>query len=407
VREGEMEISQTDLERLMENWPNGSPSPFYKRKDRLLGDEPIAVATFAGERVRWIGKVDTEMFSTRGHNDFGVYVGVSPYRVVFYRAASVFSDLCRSYWFEVDTGGRTWQRGRVRKREYRGIGLARPRFKKGLVGRQIIIAGNLTRVDGKVDSAFEWELSGLEWLNPQSGKFEGRKGQSLYDQLIEVFDNHLPIPVGDLWLMENDTHRAIVTAPGGGELTAEEAREASAAGGEAAVLETRVAEAPTSAAEAKAAEEEESVCPECGHLLRPGVQFCGKCGHNLGAEEEVVALVALAGEETPVERCPGCGKPLKPGVQFCGKCGRGREAEEEPVELSADEEREQEEVETVQASVEADTRSCSECGKPMEAEWQACPYCGARLGAACPACGRCTEPDWVACPFCGRVFKDQ
>ena len=285
--------------------------------------------------------------------------------------------------------------------------MARPRFKKGLVGRQILIAGNLTRVDGKVDTAFEYELAGLEWLNPQRGKFEGRKGQSLYDQLMEVYDVHLPIPVGALWLMENDTHRAIVTAPGGGEIAQEEAREASAAGGEAAVLETRVAEAPTSAAEAKAAEEEESVCPECGHLLRPGVQFCGKCGHNLGAEEEVVALVAVAGDETVVEQCPGCGTPLKPGVQFCGKCGRGLGAEEEPEEVPAEEETEQEEVETVQESVEADTRLCSACAEPMEPEWQACPYCGARLAAACPACGRTTEPEWVACPFCGKVLKEQ
>jgi len=400
-----MEISQADLERLMENWSNGSPSPFYKRKDRLRAGEPIAAATFAGERVRWIGKVDTEMFSTRGNNDFGVYIGVSPYRVVFYRAASVFSDLCRSYWFEIDTGGRTWQRGRVRRREYRGIGLARPRFKKGLVGRQILIAGNLTRVDGKGDTAFEYELAGLEWLNPQSGKFEGRKGQSLYDQLIEVYDNHLPISVGDLWLMENDTHRAIVTAPGGGEITREEATEAPDGGGEAPVLETRVEEAPLQAVEATAEEEEESVCPECGQRLKQGVQFCGKCGHRLGTEEEEEALVAVAGEETAAEQCLGCGNPLKPGVQFCGKCGRGLGTEEEPKELPADEVAVHVEVETAQPSVEAGSGSCSRCGKPMEEDWQACPYCGARAAADCPQCGRDAEPDWVACPYCGARLE--
>ena len=398
-----MEISQADLERLMENWSNGSPSPFYKRKDRLRAGEPIAAATFAGERVRWIGKVDTEMFSTRGNNDFGVYIGVSPYRVVFYRAASVFSDLCRSYWFEIDTGGRTWQKGRVRKREYRGIGLARPRFKKGLVGRKILITGNLTRVDGKVDTAFEYELAGLEWLNPQNGKFEGRKGQSLYDQLMEVYDVHLPIPVGDLWLMENDTHRAIVTAPAGGEIAQEEAREAPA-GGEAPALETRVEEAPLQAVEATAEEEGKSVCPECGHRPKPGVQFCGKCGHGLGAKEEV-ALVTVAGEETAAEQCPGCGNPLKPGVQFCGKCGHGLRTEEEPKELPADEEAVQEEVEPAQPAVEAGTGSCSRCGKPMEGDWQACPYCGAEAANGCPQCGRDVEPDWVACPYCGARLE--
>lgn len=399
-----MEISQADLEKLMENWSNGSPSPFYKRKGRLRGGEPIAVATFADERVRWIGRVDTEMFSTRGKNDFGVYIGVSPYRVVFYRAASVFSDLCRSYWFEIDTEGRTWQKGRVRKREYRGIGLARPRFKKGLVGRKILITGNLTRVDGKVDTAFEYELAGLEWLNPQSGKFEGRKGQSLYDQLIEVYDVHLPIPVGDLWLMENDTHRAIVTAPAGAEIAQAEATDAPG-GGEAPALEMRVEEAPLQAVETTSEEEGKSLCPECGHPLKPRVQFCGKCGHRMGAEEEVVALVAVAGEETAAEQCPGCGNPLKPGVQFCGKCGHGLRTEEEPREQPADEEAVQEEVEPAQPAVEAGTGSCSKCGKPLEEDWQSCPYCGAQAANGCPQCGGDVEPDWVACPYCGAKLE--
>jgi predicted amidophosphoribosyltransferase len=399
-----MEISQADLERLTENWPNGSPSPFYKRKDRLPGDEPIAVATFASERVRWIGKVDTEMFSTRGHKDFGVYVGVSPYRVVFYRAASVFSDLCRSYWFQVDTGGRTWQTGRVRKREYRGIELARPRFKKGVVGRQILIAGNLTRVDGKVDIAFEYELGGLEWLNPQSGKFEGRKGQSLYDQLMEVYDHRLPITVGELWLMENDTHRAIVTVPGGGEVAREQVTELGDGGAEEQVLETRVEEDPATAVTETAGEEGGTLCPECGQRLRPGVQFCGRCGHRMGGEE-TVALVAVTGEREAVQRCPGCGAALKPGARFCGKCGRPLETDEEPEVLPVEEEAAQVEVETAQASVEADSRACSACGKPMEADWQVCPYCGAAAAPACPRCGKPLDADWVACPFCGKVLE--
>jgi predicted amidophosphoribosyltransferase len=399
-----MEISQADLETLMGNWSSGSPSPFYKRKDRLLGDEPIAVATFAGERVRWIGKVDTEMFSTRGHKDFGVYVGVSRYRVVFYRAASVFSDLCRSYWFQIDAGGRTWQTGRVRKREYRSIELARPRFKKGVVGRQILIAGNLTRVDGKVDSAFEYELGGLEWLNPQSGKFEGRKGQSLYDQLIEVYDHRLPITVGELWLMANDTHRAIVTAPGGGEVALEEVTELADGGAEEQVLETRVEEDPAAAVTERADGEEESVCPECGHRLKPGVQFCGRCGHRMGGEE-TVALVAVTGEEASVEQCPGCGAAVKPGVRFCGKCGRRLGTDEEPEVLPVEEEAAQGEVETAQASVEAGSRLCSACGKPLEADWQVCPYCGATAATVCPQCSKAVEADWVGCPYCGARLE--
>lgn len=157
-----MELSQAELEEVLNNWFVGSPSPFYKRGDRLRGGEPIRVAAFSGEEVRWIGKVDTDMFCSGGDTDFGVYMGISPYRVVFYRAASIFSDLCRSYWFEVDVGGRTWQKGRVRKREYKAIGLARPKFKKGMVSRTITVAGRLTRTDGKEETTFKHELSDLE-----------------------------------------------------------------------------------------------------------------------------------------------------------------------------------------------------------------------------------------------------
>jgi DNA-directed RNA polymerase subunit RPC12/RpoP len=406
-------MSQADLEKLMENWSNGTPSPFYKRKDRLRGGEPIAVATFADERVQWIGKVDTEMFSTRGNNDFGVYMGVSPYRVLFYRAASVFSDLCRSYWFEIDTGGRTWERGRVRKKEYQAAGLARPKFKKGLVGRQIVISGSLTRVGGKVDTAFKYELSGLEWLNPQSGKFEGRKGQDLYDQLIEAYDDRLPISAGALWLMENDTRRALVI-PGSGDAAGREQPES-----QVPAAESEVEEGPIEVA-AVAAEEEEGVCPQCGNQFRPGIAFCGKCGYGLKTEEAGGTETGAEDEEAAGVPCPACGHLLRPGIQFCGKCGH-RLGEEEPVERQVEEPVEEEEesaapevegsTEEAEApesapSVESDeSAKCAQCGKPVEEDWQVCPYCGEGLAAKCPECGKATEPDWVACPYCGTRLK--
>lgn len=407
-----MEISQRDFERLMENWSNGSPSPFYKRKDRLGSGEPTAVATFAGERVLWIGKVDTEMFSTRQHTDFGVYVAVSPYRVIFYRAATVASDLCRSYWFEVDTEGRTWQRGKVRKRECVGIGLARPRFKKGLVGRQIVLAGRLIRTGGKEGTIFEHELAGLEWLNPATGKFEGRRGEKLYDQLMEAYENRIPISVDHLWLMENDTRRAIVTAPGGGAMAPDEAEEAPQ-------IETPAGVAPASAAEAQlqeallvtsvAADEQEAVlCPTCGNLLRAGIQFCGKCGHGLDSGEGETSQAEDAGKEGPVDECPECGHSLKPGTLFCGRCGHRLEEEgEEPTETGVEEPVLGEAAQAEPVLGEARPRMCPECGKPAEEDWQACPHCGARLATECPGCGRRTEPDWVACPYCGGALKDR
>jgi predicted amidophosphoribosyltransferase len=406
----DVEISQVDLEKLMDNWSNGAPSPFYKRKDRLRGGEPIAAATFADERVQWIGKVDTEMFSTRNRSDFGVYMGVSRYRVVFYRAATVFSDLCRSYWFEVDTGGRSWQKGRVRKKEYQAAGLARPRFKKGLVGRQIVIAGNLTRARGKVDTVFEYELSGLEWLNPQSGKFEGRKAQDLYDQLIEAYDNRVPISAGHLWLMENDTRRAIVTIASGEAAGGEQQAEAPTALLAAPADTSEVEEGPIEVTTVETEEAEEGVCPQCGNQLRPGIGFCGKCGYRLGGEE-TAAEVEVA-EEGPAEgACPECGHPLKPGIRFCGKCGH-QLGEEEPSEEEGQQAEVEESAERTEASADESTAEsgagvgCPECGKAVEGDWQVCAHCGAKLASVCPECGKAMEPDWVACPYCGTTLKD-
>jgi len=404
-----VEISQAELKKLMDNWSMGAPSPFYKRGGKLPGGEPIAVATFAGERVRWIGKVDTEMFSTRNKTDFGVYLGISRHRVVFYRAATVFSDLCRSYWFSVDTEGRTWQRGTVRKREYAALGLARPRFKKGIVGRQIMISGVLTRTDDKEDTAFEYELSGLEWLNPEGGKFQGGKGRELYDQLREAYDSRIPVSVGDLWLMENDTNRAIKTRPGGG-AQGREAAETDAPAGTAAAADKRPSEetALVQLAVAPAAEEEAAACPECSAPLRSGVQFCGKCGHSLEGEETEVSEMETVAEETAGDQCPSCGQSVRQGVLFCGKCGHGLVEEKEAAPKPEVEEPAVEEpAQAEPPAQEAIAGSCLECGKAIEEDWQACPYCGARVTGECSQCGKGTEPDWVACPYCGASLADR
>jgi predicted amidophosphoribosyltransferase len=344
--------------------------------------------------------------------------------VVFYRVATVFSDLCRSYWFEIDTGGRTWQRGRVRKKEYQAAALARPRFKKGLVGRQILIAGNLTRAGGKVDTVFKYELSGLEWLNPQSGKFEGRKGQDLYDQLIEAYDNRAPISAGALWLMENDTRRAIVTLASGEDVGGAEQRAQTAASEVPAALlaapagESEVEEGAIEVATAVSEEVEERVCPQCGNQLRPGIGFCGKCGYRLEGEEAVAEVEAA--EKEPAEgACPECGHPLKSDARFCGKCGHqlgeeapGTEQEEEPAEEEGPPPEPEESTEEAEATVgefaaeSEEGGGCPQCGKAMEEEWQVCPFCGARLASVCPECGKAVESDWVVCPFCGAGLTD-
>jgi len=397
----EMKIGQAELAGLMDGWCMGSPSPFYKRKDRLRSGEPIAVATFVGERVHWIGKVDTDMFSTRGKTDFGVYVGITPYRVIFYRAASVFSDLCRSYWFEVDVEGRTWQRGRVRKNEYSAVGLARPRFKKGLIGRQIVVAGCWTRVTGREETVFEHELSGLEWMNPMTGKFEGGKGQALYDQLAEAYENRSPISVGDLWLMDKDTHRAIVTTPG----AVVEARDMAAAPVTAESVEGALVRKDV----APVIEEEGEDCPQCGHQLRAGAVFCGKCGHRLEEaplEDEAVKTEEVV-REAESELCPECSQPVRPGVQFCGKCGCPLVGEEESSEVKAEEPVAVEAVGSEASAEGASGEECPQCGKPQEQGWQVCPYCGGGLIAPCRECGKPIERGWVVCPYCATALDNR
>jgi hypothetical protein len=402
-----MAISQSDFEELMKNWSMGSPSPFYKRERRLRDAEPVSVATFAGEGVRLIGTVDTDMFSDRGDKDFGVLVGVSPYRVVFYRAATVFSDLCRSYWFEVDVEGRTWQEGRVRKKEYRAASVARPTFKKGVMSQKIVIAGRKMRISGKEDKVFEHELSDLKWLNPQTRELEGGKGQNFYEQLIEAYENRIPISISDLWLMENDSRRAIVTTPGGvaeGRALRADTPVPRAAAAPAAAKAPAVAVEPK--AEAIVEPEPEvagQTCPECGNRLKPGIEFCGKCGHRL--EPEPTEEKAAPGEEVSLDTCPNCGNPLKPGISFCGKCGHRLEetVDDDLVqpEVVAEEAAMEEPPQPEVVAEEPGRGKCPDCGKPVEAGWKACPYCGTGLPSECPECGKATEADWKACPYCG------
>jgi len=56
----------------------------------------------------------------------------------------------------------------------------------------------------------------------------------------------------------------------------------------------------------------EGVCPACGHPVRPGAKFCGRCGHK---------LTAPSAEPLPTV-CQRCRQAVRPGAKFCGKCGQ-------------------------------------------------------------------------------------
>ena len=208
--------------------------------------------------------------------------------------------------------------------------------------------------------------------------------------------------------MENDTRRAIKTAPGGG-VPGSEAVETDASAGAGAVADERPSEetALVQVAVAPVADEEAAVCPECGAPLKSGVQFCGKCGHNLEAGEEEAPEVEAAAEETAGDQCPSCGQSVRQGVLFCGKCGHGLVEEKEAAPKPEVEEPAVEEPARAEPPAEgAVAGTCLECGKPIEEDWQACPYCGTKTTAACPQCGKTTEPAWVVCPYCGEVLKN-
>ncbi len=56
----------------------------------------------------------------------------------------------------------------------------------------------------------------------------------------------------------------------------------------------------------------QTMCPHCGHALRPGARFCGQCGQ----------VIATQAAELHPTVCPGCGRPLRSGAKFCGGCGQ-------------------------------------------------------------------------------------
>jgi len=55
-----------------------------------------------------------------------------------------------------------------------------------------------------------------------------------------------------------------------------------------------------------------TICPHCGHALRPRARFCGQCGQS---------IATLLAKPHPTD-CPACGRPLRPEAKFCSACGK-------------------------------------------------------------------------------------
>lgn len=62
----------------------------------------------------------------------------------------------------------------------------------------------------------------------------------------------------------------------------------------------------------------ERTCPDCGATSRPGAEFCGECGTELGG----TASRGATGERASEPRlCPSCDAVVDDGARFCSSCG--------------------------------------------------------------------------------------
>jgi hypothetical protein len=75
-------------------------------------------------------------------------------------------------------------------------------------------------------------------------------------------------------------------------------------------------------------------CPNCGKPLRPGVRFCGSCGHTITDTPLAQAGAQPAGPATIA--CPQCGKPVRVGAKFCSNCGKVLQKEPAPAAVPVD-----------------------------------------------------------------------
>lgn len=413
--------------------------------------DTILVDTLPGEDVTWIGQVDTDsiMFGTVSgkYGSYDVLMGISPYRVVFYLESGVLktSYHSRSYWFEVDLQGEIWERGALRKREYTSLSLADPKFKKGLASSSIILSNNAKRKNSKVDRTFETTVSSLKWLNQETKKFEGRKAQILFDQLMEVYENRKPVTIKELMILVVDP-----------EALAESFYATEAAEGQA----IRVVTPPLPEGEEIISRSQQKVdddvhpCPKCGYENPVGIEICPHCAHNLMEEKDPLSPGVMLEEELTQEekvdekkqvedlgsdiekkelvddyrdRCPECGHKIKATTIFCGGCGV-RLQDQYDVDTSESvgskegvkvEEKDRHSVEEVVAEKDSHAETigkegdktkdqdlnCVDCGEEIQRTWKRCPHCGSHLPLRCLSCGEPVDEVWIACAFCGASLS--
>ena len=366
----------SDTDKIMDLMNQGRLSPMPKNPPK---DNPLQMVTLPDEKIRWFGKLDAdiEMFGVGGgsskYTTFDILVGASPYRLVFFHERGMIksSFLSRSYWFDLDLEGQIWRHKKgLRRREYTSLHLAPPVYKKGLGSRKIIITNIATRTDGKQENIFECNLSSLKWLNPQTKKFEGGKADQLHQQIMEFYNQRLPVTFQVLCVLVADPDRLedifFATEPAEGQAIQVDAPV------EKPKPAPKPAKRPVSAPAAK-------TCPSCGKSLHPDAKFCGGCGAQFGDKVEPVkakpepkpktksthSKKSTKQESAPqLTVCPSCGKELHPDVKFCGGCGARFDKQK---------------AKPTKSRKKTKPQTCAGCGKAIEKDWKACPYCGQSL----------------------------
>ena len=342
-----------EIDTFLEHVNQGLVSPMPK--DQRGGPNLLLLP---GETIRWLGKVDTQinMFGSAGGRSgaYGVLLGVTAYRIILYLEKVAIprnAYLCRSFWFEVDMQGEVWQRGRIRKTQHTSLSLCTPKYKKGVVSREIEIANESATSNGKRKRTFSSTLNALKFLDPQTGKYKGGRGRDLHDSLMDAYRAQQAISLKALMLF--------LLAP---DELEDELFPVQAARGKA-IKSTRQAKAtpyPAIAEPASDRGEPALVCPHCGNKLGKAVKFCAACGNR------VVPLK----EEPRIDEAGA--------IEEAGQSDQNEETEEPLI--------------------------CPACAEPVKAEWKVCPLCGAKLPPRCINCRREVDQSWTACAYCGNLL---
>lgn len=377
-----MPLGQEDFQRVVSGKViQGGPSPFYKR---YQGGLP-RVVTFAGEEVRWIGRVTTDqsVFGGSRYETYRTFLGVSPYRVVFFTKTGGDDLLSQSVWFDVDFEGLIYSARKGRKRlEYARLVVSRPEL-TGTVSKSITFRHRAVDTSGKEHQVAAYPMAGIKWYDPATGKFVRGKAQAVYEQLLEAYHGRAAVPVTALWYLAYKPEEASRILLSGGSGQDGPVPPAPAPG-----LRTEVVQPASGPV----------TCRGCGAALRAGAVVCGRCGLRV-QEGGTKAVMVCPGCGLAVEEswraCPACSRKL---VYECGGCGQLVRSHWKvcpfcQTGLSPGDTEEPE-------STEPPLQLCPVCSEPVQADWRVCPACRTRLHLTCPACDQPVEHTWRVCPFC-------